>query len=182
MDDGKRVHEALARRLAKGTPLPKAMREFEPVCRLFDGRVVYAELKLGITRDRRATGFFDQDAYGRGIIDLAVIDDQRHRAFIIDWKTGKPREDDLELKLHAVLLAARYPDLERIVGHYYWTREMRPGPVYDLSDVDATWEAVERLMHEVRRSFQLDDWPKDENILCRWCPVTDCEYNRAQAA
>ena len=181
MEEGKRVHEALARRIGKGTPLPGSMRGYEPVCSLFDGRVCYTELKLGIDRSRLSCGFFDDQVYGRGIIDLAVIDRERRRAMLVDWKTGKPREDNLELKLQAVLLAARYPYLERIAGHLFWTRTMRPGPMYDLSDIEATWEEVQRSMHEVERSFRLDDWPKDENPLCGWCPVLDCEYNRKKA-
>lgn len=45
------------------------------------------ELKLAVTRDYRPTGFFDDDAYFRGVIDLPILLENED-AVVIDHKRG----------------------------------------------------------------------------------------------
>ena len=57
---------------------------------------------MGITRDLRPCGFGARDVWWRGIVDLAIIDKERGKAFVVDYKTGKSSQyadkDQLELK------------------------------------------------------------------------------------
>lgn len=48
---------------------------------------VYPEMKLGITKDLRKTGFFSKDVYFRGIIDLPILLPNKDLV-VLDHKTG----------------------------------------------------------------------------------------------
>ena len=133
-----------------------------------------AEVKLGMTEDFRSAEFFSKDGlWGRGKADVLVINPPA--AFIVDWKTGKVREDDRELRQLALLVRANYPEVVRISGCYVWLKEGRMGVVYDLSDVNRTYHGTVAQMARARSYAEAGDWPKIENPLCSYCPVTDCE-------
>jgi len=50
---------------------------------------VYTELRLGITRDWKATKFFAADVWLRGVVDFVILLDNGD-AMILDWKYGPP--------------------------------------------------------------------------------------------
>lgn len=136
MKRGNDVHKAMEQRIGRQRrPLPVDM-PYEHFAKSFDGRKVHPEIKLGVTKDGRATGFFDTDVFGRGKLDCPVVGGDQ--AFIPDWKTGKIREDPFELAIGAVLLKAKFPHLTKIVGRYIWLQDQKLGQLYDLSDTQKT--------------------------------------------
>lgn len=50
---------------------------------------VYTELRLGITRDWKATKFFAADVWFRGVVDFVIMLENGD-AMILDWKYGPP--------------------------------------------------------------------------------------------
>lgn len=175
---GDDVHKAFERRLGRQCqPLPADM-PWEHFASSFDNRKVHPEIKLGITRDGKATGFFDNNVYGRGKIDAPIVEGET--AYMVDWKSGKPREDAFELEIGAVLLKAKFPQLRKIVGRYAWLAENRLGPPYDLTDTARTWDEINRLVALILSDRERGWFDKVEGPLCKWCPVLDCEYNRSQ--
>jgi len=177
---GLEAHATLARRISRKTPLAEPFAHLEPLCRVFDLPVlnVQTELKLGVKLDGRTCDFFAPDVFGRGVIDVAVTDDTT--AAIYDWKNGKVREDPFELKIQAVLLKAKYPKLQKIVGGYIWLQPGALGVAYDLSDTAAHWQAIMARVTDVVRLAQLNTWPKVQSPLCGWCEVTTCEHYRGR--
>jgi hypothetical protein len=99
------------------------------------------------------------------------------RARLIDYKTGKMREDPFELKVQAVLLHARHPQLKEIKGQYIWLKDGKLGKPHDLSDTTATWNEIGRLVRLIERDMAAGAWEKREGPLCNWCEVRDCENN-----
>lgn len=133
------------------------------------------ERGYGVTLDRRKCGFWDDDCYGRGKVDAAVI--RPPIAFIFDWKTGKPREDKRELALQSILIHTAYPNLTTIYGAYVWLAENRVGEQHDVSNTDRAWNGIKAFIDGVQADTK---WNKKPNPLCQWCPVADCEFNRAK--
>jgi hypothetical protein len=95
---------------------------------------------------------------------------------LIDWKTGKVREEPFELEVQAFLLKAHRPRLEIIKGRFFWLKEKRLGDVHDLSDTERTANSIRRQIGEIE-SRREREWPKTPNPLCGWCRVTSCEHN-----
>ena len=176
---GNQVHSAMEARINKGTPLPESMAKFEPFCQ-YGPYMVKAEIKLGIRENGQPCGFFDSDVWMRGVIDVRILQKPvTGAAAIADHKTGKVREDSDELELHAVLLKAETPHLERITGWYNWLAECRPGKMHDLSATGQKLESIRRTRAEIEHAFKhgRDAFPPRQNPLCNYCPVKSCEFN-----
>lgn len=183
---GNAVHTAFEYRVGSKKPLPESMVRWETFAAAFDGRVVAVEQKLGITREGRACGFFENPAgtssgvFFRGKADLAIINGTT--AYINDWKTGSSKfEDPFELATNAMLLHARHPHLMKIFGTYTWLKENRVGQMYDLSDTAGTWNTVSQKMQEIlahREAAIRGDssgFVKQKSGLCGYCSVDECE-------
>ena len=174
LEEGIRVHK-VAEDLINGREIsdPTA-RALEPYVFALIQQGAKAEVKLGMTEDFHPAEFFSKDGlWGRGKADVLIVNPPA--AFIVDWKTGKVREDDRELRQLALLVLANYPEVTRISGCYVWLKEGRMGVVYDLSDVNRTYHGTVAQMARARSYAEANDWPKIENPLCSYCPVTDCE-------
>lgn len=169
-------HTAMEYRVG-GKPLPREMQAYEPFVAPFDGRGAKAEVKLGVTADRQACDFFDKDVWGRGKADVIVT--QATTAYLGDWKFGKSTyESRFELDVQAVLLKAKMPNLQRIVGQYHWLSENRSGELYDLSDTDKAWQKIRDIMYKVEQDKLADNFEKRKGPLCRFCTVGNCENNK----
>lgn len=175
---GTEAHEAFKSAIRRGTKLPKALTSYEPfvepIRKVPEGQR-FAELKLGMTEAGKPCDFLDHDVWGRGALDVLILG---RTSVLFDWKLGKTREDPLELSLQALLLKAKYPDVTRIVGHYVWLRQNRLGKPHDVSDTVSTRAWVDEKLEEIAGRIETGAWPPDENPLCAYCNVHDCEYIR----
>lgn len=172
---GNDVHEAFEKRVGQQQALPVNMQQWEHFARPFDKFKVLVEQKLGITAAGKACEFFGKDVWFRGKGDNIVIEGVK--AMITDWKTSKTiREDPFELETNAVLLKAKFPQLEKIVGRYAWVTHNQLGQMHDLSDVVGTWQEIQRLMLLIKEKQTTGEWEKRRSGLCGWCPVEDCEH------
>lgn len=55
---------------------------------------MYTEVRLGVTRDWKATKFFASDVWFRGVVDFVIVLENGD-ALIIDWKYGPPAASGL---------------------------------------------------------------------------------------
>lgn len=177
---GTAVHEAMKAAIRRGNKLPSAFVGYEPLVaplRKVPEHRILAELKLGMTVEGRDCDFFAEGVWGRGALDVVVFGDN-NSALLLDWKTGKSREDPFELALQALLLRSKYPEIEKVIGHYVWLRTGKLGQAHDVSDTNSTRASVDELMEEISNRLESNAWPPDENPFCGWCNVHDCEYVR----
>ena len=171
---GNQVHTAFELRIGGGKPLPVEMSQWERFAKPFDGRGAVVEQKLGITREGKPCGFFDDEVWFRGKIDVALIGDAQ--AYIGDFKTGKSSyEDPLELATGAMLLRAKHLGCTTIKAQYMWLKEDRLGQMYDVSDARGTFLKVRTMMDEIEQIRASGEAEKQKSGLCSWCSVKDCE-------
>lgn len=179
MEFGNQVHTAFEHRVGGGKPLPADMRQWEPFAAALDGLGARVEVKLGITREGKPTGFFDSDVAGRGKADVVITRDTT--AALFDWKTGGSRyESPSELELHAMMLKIANPHLTSIHGTYVYLKENRISTAYDLSDFNSTWARTNNTVERIQDCMATGEWEKKKNPLCGFCSVPDCE-NRYDA-
>jgi hypothetical protein len=176
---GTRMHVALENLITKGKVLPDEFRSAEKLAMIFinmpSWQPVRAEYKLAMLFDGSPCAYDRKDAWFRGKLDVVVYD-LENGAWIVDWKTGKVRENPFELECQALLLKANHPEIPVIKGEYYWFSEKRPGQRYTLNPED-TYVKLAKKYEKVIQYNLRDQWPKTPNPLCGWCPVKDCEYN-----
>lgn len=175
---GNTVHAAMEKRLLYGTPLVDGMQSYERFVPAKPDRLrSLVEYRIAIREDSTPCDFFDSSAWCRGKLDYGLVEHDNKSAAIVDWKTGKPREDPDELEIYAVMLRARYPHIEHIAGWYVWLKEGRMGKVHDLSDVNGKLEALRYRVGKIDETTRSDHWPPQQGPLCPWCSVKDCELH-----
>lgn len=179
---GRQVHTGFEARLsAAKVELPPGMKNYEPFALAIDTSpgTKLVEYKMGITASLAECGFFDTGVWGRGILDVAVVNGER--AVFFDWKTGNSKyENPFELECHALLLKVRMPGLVHVTGRYVWLKEMRVGKPYDLSNFARTHNDVRTRVKDMEARPIDKPWPKKPNVLCGFCEVKDCEFNRSK--
>lgn len=177
MSWGNEVHKAMENRLTiPRHDLPSSMAQWESFCKPLDGRNVHPEQVLGMTDKGQPVGFWDGSTWLRGKLDAPVVSGTT--ALLLDWKTGKVREDSYELEIGALLLQARHPEIKVILGRYVWLKENRLGDTHDCSDTQRTFNMVHDTMDEVAHAISMGVFAKTPGPLCGWCSVTDCQHNR----
>lgn len=175
---GDEGHVAMERRIGSHQVLSEQFAHCEPFAAAFDGRNPLCELKLAMTREGLATGYWDKDCYFRGKADCIVINGSK--AYIRDWKFSKAGnskyEDPFELETNALLLKVKYPELESIKGDYAYINENRVGQSYDLSRFKSTWDEIMRLVNLIESDHKNSTFEKRKTGLCGYCSVKDCQH------
>lgn len=172
---GNKVHLAMEHRVGGGKPLPADMRQWEKFAAPFYAVKAKAEMKLGITKERKPTDFFAKDVWLRGKADVVIVNG--NAALLFDYKTtSKPREDPFELETQALLLNAKYPNLASITACYIWLAEQRIGQKHDVSHTSDTFTYIQRIVADLEEDMRNGEFEKRRGGLCPWCVCNDCEH------
>ena len=175
---GNEVHSAFEVRIKHGTAFPKDMQKYEAIAAPLVAAGAVAEKMLGIDDRGALCDFFAPEVWLRGKVDASIVRDGT--AAIFDWKTGKKREEKAELLVHAVLLKAAQPTIQKVTAHYVWLQDNEVGKAHDVSDTETTLAGIRMTMQGVANCIEEENFPKRPNPLCGWCPVSDCEFNRSR--
>ncbi len=182
--EGNIRHKALEEAVRDGAPLPFKYQQDKP---MVDAIIASQGIKLvewqwGLDRNWNLTGFFANDVWIRGKIDIAIVGTKH--AFNGDYKTGKVKEDDGffgQLDMFTIPMFVRYPHLETVKSAYLWLgNDKTSKPKIIKSE-----ELPSLKEHASHRIFRIEDavkrgvFSKTPSGLCRkHCPVprARCEY------
>lgn len=189
--EGNEAHAALANRISKNVPLPKAFAEYEPwAARVLagvdkpapgDGVEIFVEQKLAITKSFLRAGYFDEDVWFRGVGDVVKIvhvAPRSHLALVIDWKTGKIVEDSVQLALMAQCIFAHYPLVERVRSEFVWLKaDAHTREDFSRNDMAGIWGQLWPRIQQLEHAHNTTTYPAKPGGLCRrYCPVTNCPH------
>lgn len=170
---GVEVHTALEYRVKDGTVLPESMQKWEPSCAriLSYGGDVFTERQYALTQDFRPTGWFDKDAWVRGIVDVGVL--LGDRAVVLDWKTGKPKTDSDQLKLFAAFVMHSEPQIDRVSTSFVWLAHKKvTKEKFTRADISTIWQGFLPRTRRLELAYERDKWEAKPSGLCKnWCPV-----------
>lgn len=177
---GNKVHAALEHHIKSGTTLPDEMAAATGLAKQFRDMskvvAVRCELQLAMTVDGHPCDYKDYDnVWFRGKLDCVTRTDAW--AWMVDWKTGNPREDPFELECGALLLKVNRPELADIKGEYFWLKTGSAGLRYTLNDHARYYAKLVNLRRDAETYLQSGEWPKKKSPLCGWCAVRSCEHN-----
>lgn len=181
MLEGQRVHKALELRVARKKTLTGEYSKYEPMMQkiigIAEGGTIEAEKKIGLTRDFKETGYFDNDVWLRSVLDVQI--DLPGRALILDYKTGKIKTVYDQLALSAAVKFAITPGLKSVTTGYLWLNEAVPITQEKIvaPDVPGIWENMLPRVIKIEKALESGDFPPKPSGLCRgYCPCTGCEY------
>lgn len=177
---GTDVHEALEKYAKDGTDLPHNYKRFatlvDPLLEI-DGEK-FPEYKMALTVDKVPCDFYSKDYWVRGIVDLLIISGDT--AFIVDYKTGSDKYPDMkQLKLMALMTFAHFPEIKTVrAGLLFILHNNFMPEEYERESVDDLWGTFNPDLMRLELSYKDGNWQANPTPLCRWCPVTSCEFNR----
>lgn len=183
-DWGLAVHKAMERRVRLGVELPANMSQYEPVAKLLEAMPgqKFTELQLALNIQRKQVDWFASDVWCRIVLDLLVLHPSQRMAFVLDYKTGKRKEDDSQLALCAAGVFALYPSVEKVISGYYWLGEQKfDRATFVRKFEDRLWGLYLPHVERMEEAARLGEWPKKPSGLCRgWCPVSNCQFWEAK--
>lgn len=176
---GNEVHKAFEDYL-KGVErgYPDWFEQWKPICNAIlnhqkrvDSCVIEAEKEAAITEDFKPCGWWDDNVWCRGKFDLVVVTGER--AHIFDWKTGKRRFNEDQLKLFAALAFIYYPDVQTVAATFKWLKtDEQDTKVYRRDEAHLIWQDFLPRVERMKQAYITNNWPAHPSGLCRkWCPV-----------
>lgn len=181
---GTEAHKAFELYIQDGTPLPETFSQYkrfvEPLTKI-KGEIK-CELKLGITADFKPCEFFAKDVWFRGLPDYLALNHETSVARVVDFKTGKSSKyaDTSQLELMAAMIMIHYPSINTVKGLLMFV------VCDDLVKAEFTREQLPTILSKwageaslIEAAVENGVWNAKSSGLCRFCPVTSCEYHRS---
>jgi hypothetical protein len=177
--EGNEVHDVLAKACTGKQQLPVNHSHYQKwvdLVRACPGEL-QVEQKYAITRDFKATNYFNPRVWYRGIADVVHIMGDIAKAR--DWKTGKVLEDPVQLMLMATCLFVHKPELKRVITEYVWLKEdCTSVEVFDRAEVARELSRLMPNIDKLEQAAKAQDYPPTPNGLCKnFCKVTSCVFH-----
>lgn len=176
--DGKIIHDALKARVIDGKPLPLNLRHYEKTAAKFAAAPgqKHGEMKLALTREFTPCDFFSPNVFVRVIIDLTIV--QGDTAIVVDYKTGKVKNDPTQMAVNASVLSRWMPEVGLFKTLYVWLQSEQLTPKnYTLSMFPGVWTSVLPRVAKIEEARKTTTFPAQPGPLCKgWCPVKSCPH------
>jgi PD-(D/E)XK nuclease superfamily len=172
---GTAMHTALENRLCHMTPLPAEFASLESYAnRVYNAPGdLYVEHKLAINKSGKTCPW--KDRHIGGIADVLIVNGAN--AVIIDWKSGKHKEDPLQLTILAKCVFANFPKVQNISASLVFFKSNSSYP-FVTKRTEFTTAQLDKDIFEYDISQQQGHFLPKKNGLCReWCDVVRCEFN-----
>lgn len=177
---GERVHKSFEERIRDGKPFDSGLEMYEPWARVLEklpGEKFF-EKKFAVRANHQPCSWFE--GTGRGVVDLLILHEDV--ATIIDYKTGKKKDDQTQLELFAWFVVNDYdakPFIEKVKSRFLWLKDNTTTGI-ELSYLDAKLVMNKMLprIEAMERAWNEENFPMCPSGLCGWCPVEECIHWR----
>ena len=178
---GKLVHKALEKRVGKGIALPLNLQHLEKYAKQLADSTgeKLTEQQLAIDNMFAPSDWFSKNTWCRAILDLAII--KGTHAVVIDYKTGKIKDDFTQLKLAGIMLMLHKPEIQTVELCYLWTKDKKLTRDESHLTRDDIKTVISDLMPRIKKyeaAHRTESFPARPNYLCKkYCPVSTCPYH-----
>lgn len=177
--EGNDGHKAFDARVRSGKTLPLPLLQHEPMLaklKQLPGES-YPELRLALTPEYQACGFFDDRVWFRTVVDFCNVNG--NTGTILDYKFGRPAQDMTQLQLMSATVMHYMPSLTRVRARLLFVNHNKAeGAEFSPGDLAGIWAAILPRVAKLRLAVESQNFPPTPNGLCkRWCGVTDCAYH-----
>jgi len=173
---GTLVHKLLEDCVGKGIPIPDDHRTLRPWASAIAKAPgeTYCELQFAFDRNMNPVGWFAPDVWARGVIDVLKVNGKK--ASVVDYKSGRIKNDDTQLKLFAYFVSLLHPEIEEFNCQFAWLKHgTATGRTVHKSELPAFWVEAQRRVAKMEECWANENFPCFNSGLCRgYCPVTEC--------
>lgn len=184
---GERVHKFMEQCLLRNDTRTEQVRRriendvsleiYRPIAERFAATAgnLTTERQLAITNAFQPTGWFAHDVWCRGVLDACWL--AGNVARVVDWKTGRRKQDNRQLMLFALLIFAHHPEIERVNTAFVW---LQSGKIdtekFHRSDLPKLWQEFLPDVRRMEYAYKTQTWIPKPSGLCSWCPVRSCTF------
>ncbi len=94
-----------------------------------------------------------------------------------DWKTGKIKDDFLQLRLAGAVMFLLVPELQRIVLAYFWLKNKKiTKEVMTRDEMPEVWSTLLPRIQRYQDAHAALSVPPKPSWLCGYCPLTNCPH------
>ena len=160
---GNQFHKACEADIGKGEPLHERFMYIKDALDKLNQRegVKICEQRLGVTANLEPCTFGARNVWFRGIVDLAILDEDSGIGWIIDYKTGKSAKyaDKGQLELMALAIFAHYPKITSIrAGLLFVVANKLEKETYEVADRATHGEKWSSNYATLEKAFEEDVW------------------------
>ena len=142
------------------------------------GAKVLCEFKMALNRKLQPVDFDSPEAWARGIADIVIINGNVAR--IWDWKTGRQKDDNLQLLIFCAFLAQHFPELDEFQAEFVWlktdTKVGMPRPI-QRRELLEVWKRILSMVKRMEDMIATETFLKQPNGLCKeWCFARRCPH------
>lgn len=128
------------------------------------------EHQMAVNRALQPVDWFAPDVWIRSIADVMVIDGDT--AYVLDYKTGKVKDNPTQLQLFAAMAMWHYPQVARVKTSFIWLLHNEvTNAHYERRFLGALWNALEPRFVAVQDTIDLGVFKTKPSGLCPWCPA-----------
>lgn len=179
---GNEVHKSLQMRISKNIPLPPLLQQYEPWVEKFTkganepGTKILTEQQFAIDTELKPISWFDKKVFWRSIADAIKM--VGPIAVNWDWKTGKPKEEPMQLVTAAACIMAWFPDIQIIRNEFVWLEHGFATRVDVRRDqLPTIWASVMPEIKMYQEAVRTMTFPPKKNGLCKnYCDVVSCPH------
>lgn len=180
---GSRVHKAAELAIkGKDHKDPEAFAPVAPYVSALkaSGHFLEAETEITLNENLDLTGWFAKDAWLRCKLDVVVTKHHPNTAVLYDWKTGKIKEGDDQLRICAAALEKTRAGIDIFEGKYIWTKFKQVTGIKPIKreEIPQVWENILPRVARMQAAWDADNFPAKPSGLCPYCPVTNCLKRR----
>ena len=180
---GNEFHKAAEEYIGKDTPLDPRFGFAQPVLdklNNMDGEKL-CEYRMGLTANLEPCGFFDKNAWWRGVSDLTILNREKGVAKVIDYKTGKSAKyaDKGQLELMALATFKHFPEIKKVKGGLLFVGgNAFIQDTYTIENESSLWQKWLGEYGKMEQAYEADVWNPRPTGLCRaHCIVLECSHN-----
>jgi len=145
------------------------------------GGYVLAERKFAIGYDRDTTDYWDKGGWLRGKIDVTILYPDLRMAEVYDLKTGKKKDDSLQVDLYSVSAMLDYTNVDVVKAGYIWGKLPQDKAIdkpitYTRDSIQPILNTFMAKTNDVKHAWATGVFPPRPSALCPWCDVTSCEF------
>lgn len=173
---GTDVHEAMQAYVERGVAPPIGLQKFKGIVdKVTAGALdTTCEIRMGMRSDLSPCDFFDHDVCYRGQFDLNVL---RPDAIAqLDFKTGQPRESELQLKLYGIAGMQRWGRYDETWAAFVYTQYPSRTVSTARAEIPDIVQAINPRLERLRVARETGDFPERQCWKCRFCPVKECRF------
>lgn len=132
----------------------------------------YFEYQMAVNRQLQPVDWFAKDVWIRSIADVLVVDGDK--AYCLDYKTGKVKDNPTQLQLFAAMVMWQFPQVNTVKTSFIWLKfDETTNATYERRFLDSLWSTLEPRFDKVQEIIDLGVFKARPSGLCPWCAAKD---------